>query len=649
VLTDYAKGIGALICLTSVLAHAQESPRDIPADAFAKLEGYVGAHLSPDGERIAYLYPVDSRWRVHVQTFASGEGLRIPSGHRMDYNWLRWANDNIIVMSMSFTAERQFTGTIETRLFAFDLTTNDVYNLIPPARTRNSADTLVGRVDLSPPEIQDNVIDWLPDDPEHILVSLDEDHDNAAEVRKVEVATGDYKIVRNSSQGVQRWITDDSGNIRFGFGYRNSRFFAKLELADGNWITLSDKDWFQGDWLPQGFTPDPSSIYVMGPGEHGTREVRILDPGNGEFGETLFSHATYDADSMIQHPLTGRLVGTNFVTQRPEQEYFDTEMNVLQKSIDAAFPDLTNRIQSMSADKRKILFESSSARDPGVLYVWNRDLKAVDSFGMKMQLIDPNLMSSVKAVEYASDDGTVIPAYLTLPVGSEHTDLPAIIVPHGGPATRDDQSFWFLSQFLASRGYAVLQPNFRGSSGYGYGFEQAGLGQWGGLMQDDVTAGAQWLIQQGIADKDRMCILGWSYGGYAAAMGLIKTPDLYQCGISINGVYNLPSFIADDRQYIGGIEWTKHMGLDGESAKSISPYHKVDRIKVPLLMFHADDDGRVEVSQAKSMSRRMKGEDKEVTLVRLKRGGHSMVNEATRLTILENIEAFLQENIGAPR
>jgi dipeptidyl aminopeptidase/acylaminoacyl peptidase len=645
-LTKSARRFGALVSLLSLAVQAQESPADIPATAFAKLGGYVGAQLSPDGERIAFLYPVDSRWRVHVHSFAAGDGFRMPISDEMDYNWLRWANNDTIVISMSYTAARQLTGTIETRLFAFHLATSDFISLIPPARTKNSADTRIGRKELPPPQIQDNVIDWIPDDPDHILVSLDEDHDNAAEVRKIELATGRYKIVRNSSQGVQRWFADDSGNIRFGFGYRNARFFGKLELANGDWITLADKEWFQEGWFPQGFTSDPSKIFVMGPGEYGTREVRILDPGNGEFGETVFADPKYDAESMIRHPLTDHLVGTNYVTHRREQQYFDEEMNVLQKSIDTAFPHTTNRIQSLSQNKRKILFQASSDTDPGVLYIWNRDSKGVDSFGTAMQLIDPRLMSPVEAVEYASDDGTVIPAYLTLPAGTERSDLPTVILPHGGPAERDDQSFRYLPQFLASRGYAVLQPNFRGSTGYGVEFENAGHGQWGGLMQDDVTAGAQWLIDQGIANKDRICIVGWSYGGYAAAFGLVKTPDLYQCGVSINGVYDLPELISNDRKYIGGSAWAKHIGLDGESARSVSPYHQVDLIRAPLLIFHADDDGRVDVSQAKSMARRMEKQDKVVTLIRFPLGGHSMINESARLEILENIETFLQDNIG---
>ena len=311
------------------------------------------------------------------------------------------------------------------------------------------------------------------------------------------------------------------------------------------------------------------------------------------------------------------------------------------------FPEASNRITSITRDKQKIVFETGSAVDPGNVYIWDLSAKTMESFGRKNSLIDPSLMGQVEAVEYPSNDGTVIPSYLTLPAHKTHAGLPTVILPHGGPAARDDESFWFLSQFLASRGYAVLQPNFRGSEGYGYEFENAGKGQWGGVMQDDVTAGAIWLAEQGIADPDRICIVGWSYGGYAATMGLIKTPDIYRCAVSINGVYDLPKFIIDDKDYVGGSVWTRHMGLDGESARTVSPVHQVDRIQAPLLIIHAEDDGRVQLSQANSMHQRLTRADKAVSFVKLPRGGHSMINEYSRLAVLESIEVFLENELGA--
>ena len=166
-------------------------------------------------------------------------------------------------------------------------------------------------------------------------------------------------------------------------------------------------------------------------------------------------------------------------------------------------------------------------------------------------------------------------------------------------------------------------------------------------MQDDLSAGARWLVENHIADRDRICIVGWSYGGYAAAMGLVKSPDMFRCAASINGVYDLPKLIIDEKDYIGGRVWTDHIGLEGENARTVSPFDQAQKIQSPLLIVHAEDDGRVQVSQATEMHQRLKRNDKAVTFVRLPHGGHSLVNESARETLLENLESFLDENLGS--
>ena len=281
-----------------------------------------------------------------------------------------------------------------------------------------------------------------------------------------------------------------------------------------------------------------------------------------------------------------------------------------------------------------------------MVLIWDRDAGSMEPFGWMNEELNPELTAEVRPVEYESSDGTVIPAYLTLPLGAEPKDLPAIVLPHGGPASRDDASFWFLSQFLVSRGYAVLQPNFRGSTGYGWQFRDAGRNQWGGIMQADVDAGAAWLASEGIADPDRICIVGWSYGGYSAAMGLINSPELYRCGVGINGAYNLPRLIADGNRFVSGTMWTRHIGLDGERARGVSPHHQADRIQAPVLLIHADDDHRVVPEQAEDFHRELVERDKEAQLVTVPHGGHSMLNSSARQRILDEIERFLAEHIG---
>jgi dipeptidyl aminopeptidase/acylaminoacyl peptidase len=257
------------------------------------------------------------------------------------------------------------------------------------------------------------------------------------------------------------------------------------------------------------------------------------------------------------------------------------------------------------------------------------------------------LLSATEPVAYTARDGMKIPAYLTLPVGKDGEDLPTIILPHDGPNERVDQTFRYLTQFLVSRGYAVLSPNFRGSSGYGSDFGDAGKKEWGGKMQDDISDGARWLVEQGIADADRICIVGWSYGGYAAAMGAVTVPDLYRCAVSINGVLDLARLATVDQNHTDGHTWAEHMGLKGEQAKSISPYHQAEKVAIPMLIVQAKDDVRVPRVHGKSMADRLQDLGKDVQYLELEYGGHSVTYEPARREVLSALEQFLRRNIGS--
>jgi len=270
----------------------------------------------------------------------------------------------------------------------------------------------------------------------------------------------------------------------------------------------------------------------------------------------------------------------------------------------------------------------------------------MDSFVELRPGLDPDLLAFSKPIAYRARDRLEIPGYLLLPRGSDGKNLPAVILPHGGPHVRDSRAFNYMAQFIASRGYAVLQPNFRGSSGYGPRFHQAGIRQWGGRMQDDLTDGVKWMVEQGIADPNRVCIVGGSYGGYAAAMGAIKTPDLYQCAVSINGVLDLPRLVSDDKKMIGGKSWIKGMGLEGAKLKEVSPYHRAAEITIPMLLIQARDDTRVHDDQATRMAKAMTKNNKAKEVVMIDFGGHALNHSGSRKIALTKIEAFLAEHIG---
>ena len=412
------------------------------------------------------------------------------------------------------------------------------------------------------------------------------------------------------------------------------------------WRTATEADWRDAGFFPQGFSSTEDVAYMIGPDETGREVLRTMNVLTGEFLETVLARDGIDVGGLLLDPLTRLPVGAHITEHQTEYHYFDKSLNALQRAIDRAQPDTVNHIVSTTSDRRKVLVHSSSDVDPGTYLFLDRDKGSLDFIAESMPGLPPDLMSPMEPVSYKARDGLTIPAYLIVPRGMSPENLKMVVLPHGGPAARDEKTFWFLSQFLASRGYAVFQPNFRGSSGYGRQFEFAGRKEWGGKMQEDVTDGTQWLIEQGIADPERMCIVGWSYGGYAAAMGAVQTPDLFQCAASINGVLNLPRLIADDRKYIGGSAWTRHMGLEDERAYTVSPYQQAEHIQIPMLIIQARDDARVHLDQGKRMARRLERQDKAVDYVEVELGGHNMSNEIARREILASLEAFLARNIG---
>ena len=636
----------ATIGLALAVARAGAAEEPVPIDAFAQLPMVSGAELSPDGNYFAYFRPVNGRRYLVVQsTQSAAKPFALPPQGELEFSWLRWVSDERIVFSMAYSGRRGTTETTETRLLSMRYDATELVPLVKPGRRKNTS-LRSGSGYYPPPQIQDDVIDWLPDEQNFILVSLDENTDGESEVRKIDVRSGDYDVIRKGTRGIQYWVTDQDHAVRIGYGYDPiSGFMMTIRRPGDDWRTLEDEDWWDDNLSPEAFSPDPSVLYVMGPGERGLRVVSKLTTDTGEITETVFAHETVDASGLVFDPVSGRAVGVAYTDDFPRVRYFDDEFRMLQKSLDRVLPDTVNYIASMSNDRKRILVRSFSDVVPGSYFFWDRESGRLDYLAETMPGLSSERLSTVQSRWIDTDDGARMEVFLTLPSNVEPSSLPAIVLPHGGPAARDDRSFWYLSQFLASRGYAVLQPNFRGSTGYGYAFRNAGRRQWGGRMQDDVTAATRWLTAQGIADPQRVCIVGWSYGGYAAAMGAIQQPELYRCAVSINGVLNLPRLIADDKNYIGGSVWTKHMGLDEARASDVSPYQQAERIEDPVLVIQAKDDTRVHGDQGRTFSRRLRQLDKDVEYVEVEFGGHSMTNEAARHVILSRLEEFLGEHL----
>lgn len=629
-------------------ANSQEAtrPSDIPLEAFAQLPVMQQAVVSPDGSHLAYIRPINGRGHLVIQTLELDDSKPVvmPPAETTDFSWLHWANDDRLTFGVSAQRKRGGVETVETRLLAVNEDGSDTEYLIKPSAGKMTGSNM--RRNFPPAQIQDDVISWLPDEPDFILVALDGDHNAADEIRRVDVRNGNFTIVQPDYTGIQGWLADQSGQPRLGWGFKDDKFKVMTREPEGVWKTATEVSWRNAGYFPIGFSDDANIAYMIGPDQNSYEVIRMMNVKSGELLETVLSRDGIDAGGLLHDSTTGLPVGMHITEHQPEYHYFDKTLAALQRAIDKVRPDSVNEVVSTSRDRRKVLVFSSSDVDAGVYMYLDRDQGALEYISEAMPGLLPELMSPVEPINYEARDGQNIPGYLIVPRDMQRENLKVVVMPHGGPAARDIKSFWFLSQFLASRGYAVFQPNFRGSTGYGRRFEFAGRKEWGGKMQEDVTDGVQWLIDQGVADPDKICIVGWSYGGYSAAMGAVQTPDLYQCAASINGVLNLPRLIADDKNYIGGTAWTRHIGLENEKIMNVSPYQQAEHIKVPLLIIQAKDDARVHLDQGKQMARRLERQNKAVEYVEVDLGGHSMTNGPAREIILRSLEAFLAESLG---
>jgi dipeptidyl aminopeptidase/acylaminoacyl peptidase len=302
-----------------------------------------------------------------------------------------------------------------------------------------------------------------------------------------------------------------------------------------------------------------------------------------------------------------------------------------------------------NADEMRYLLFSSGNKRPGVYYLGDRNTEMVVPIGSTYPQLHAVDLAGKKIVRYKARDGIDIQGYLTLPNNVEAHNLPTIIFPHGGPISSDDTDFDYWTEFFASRGYAVLQMDFRGSAGYGHEFLAAGLKQWGLQMQDDIVDGTRWLIDNGIADKNRLCIVGASYGGYAALMGAAKTPDLYRCAISFAGVSDLRALLEYQSHFTSAKVAEQQIGRwweDRAQLKATSPRLLAEQIKIPILLVHGTKDRSVPFEQSELMAAALKDAGKTYQFIKQEDGDHFLSNYENRLQLFEAMDKFLAQQLG---
>lgn len=514
-----------------------------------------------------------------------------------------------------------------------------------------------------------NVIDINPNDPDHVLMTLWNtkilNQDNVFsrlhkanddgfkyDVFQTDVRTGKGAIFKTGEFNTTRWLSDGYGSIVAQiFTTENPPFDHVTVQQNGTWKEIgSYRAEGDEDSGVVGLSKDGHSLIQSAYNEQSMNGLIALDMNSGKTSPLYFDPA-YDISQVIKDEWNGRVIGTRYISDQLQSRYFDPADQALQTGLEAAFPGLQVSIVSSDMSKTNVIVGVGSPRKPTEYYSLNRNTHQASLLALTYPTLKENDLGEVKAYPYKARDGLNISAYLTLPPGKTAKNMPIVVMPHGGPDARDYIRFDWMAQFLANRGYVVLQPNFRGSRGYGHKFTEAGLQQWGLKMQDDITDGVKKLIADGIADPKRVCIVGGSYGGYAALAGATFTPDLYACAVAIAPVSDLAVQLAAEIKDGGGHTrlasfWFSRMGDDSYTLAKVSPSRHADKVTAPILLLHGKNDTTVLLEQSKIEAEALKAAGKQVEFITFEGEDHYLELGATRVAMLKEMERFLKQHIG---
>lgn len=491
-----------------------------------------------------------------------------------------------------------------------------------------------------------------PYSPNLLVYSNVEDGD----VELVNARTGDSRRLKHPGGKVIKWAFDRRGELR-AVTVVNSAFWKDVSTIT-NWYKSSGKaDWEKlGEfkvtddyWVPMYVPDEPDTLVISARHERDTYAIFSYDTKRHAIGEMMAGHPTQDIlnvggidQSSFERVTTGGMT--------PQQIWFDAAWGRVQHVVDLALP---NRINQISGNpKGKVLVFSYGDIDPGCWYLLDLESNSLQLVAKARPEVSASSLRPMQMLTYAAPDGVTVPAFLTRP-DDKTQPVPLVVLIHGGPTARDYWAWNAEVQLLAANGYAVFQPQFRGSSGFGRRFEEAGFGQWGMAMQDDITAGVQYLIKQGVVDPKRICIAGTSYGGYAALWGLAKTPDMYRCGVSFAGVSDIEYMFKDSSDTAGDKVSRELMlsrigdaRLNKEQFDQVSPLKHADRISAPVLLIHGERDVRVPMAHGEKMKRALEKQGKKVEWLTFEREGHGLYYVSSQVTYYETLLQFLDRYIG---
>jgi dipeptidyl aminopeptidase/acylaminoacyl peptidase len=635
-------------CLTPRLT-GQAAPAPVPINSFFGLPAVGMPRLSPDGSKIAFLFPHEGKMALGVFDRATKQSSLVVRGTDDSISLFFWKGNERLVFLADFQGNESFF------IGSTDLSGKNVIRI---AETQ-PGEYLQGSMG--------GVIDALRGRPDQIVVTgyfmPPKDSTGGS-------STGSGWViarlnVRNrglsplytyaETDRIPRVQVDNSGVLRLRGRIEAGKALVWEHRSADNaaWVTLARHPFhgYAETWEPKQFAADNRVLWLVSREEHDRGALYAFDTTTGQRGAALFVPPEGEIRDIVTNYDRSQLLGVSYESDRLHFHWFDADRAALQAKLENTFRGTQVQITSTSDDNQIALIHVSYDREPGTYFVLDQKKGSLEQF-KRTREIDPARLSVRKPISYQARDGVTIHGYLTLPTGATGKRVPLVMHPHGGPfGIRDSWGWDPDAQFLASRGYAVLQPNFRGSGGYGRSFIDKGRHQWGRAMQDDLTDGVKWAIEQGIADPKRVAIYGASYGGYATLAGLVFTPELYCCGVNYVGASDLEITFKNrgDDAWVMDDEFSYQQAWVGPTAEyrgATSPVNFVERIQVPSLHAYGEKDPRVKFDHWTRLEAQLKKFGKPYETLNERKQGHGFRDEKASMGFYGRLELFLAEHLA---
>ncbi|MFC0875488.1 prolyl oligopeptidase family serine peptidase [Saccharicrinis sp. FJH2] len=582
--------------------------------------------LSPNGEYFSYMAPFESRMNVFVQKIGEDSATRITNETERDIAGYMWANNQRILYLKDTGGDENF------HLYGVNLDGNDFKGLTVFDGVRTQ------------------IIDDLEEIDDEILIGLNKRNPRVFDPYRLNIVTGEMTMVAENPGNIMGWMTDHDGKLRIAVatdGVNQTILYRDTEEEPFRpVITLNFKETLS----PVLFTFDNKKVYALSNLGRDKTAAVVYDIANAKEDSVIFATDEADISGISYSRKDKKLLAITYTTAKRNIHFLDDGYKKMVEQVESELPGLEVRFTSENKAEDKFMVRTFSDKTRGAYYFFDKTTGDLSELAELSPWLDPTQLCDMKPIEYKSRDGLTIHGYLTLPKGYEPKDLPVVVNPHGGPWARDNWGFNPEVQLLANNGYAVLQMNFRGSTGYGKAFWEASFKQWGRTMQDDITDGVEWLIKQGIADSTRIGIYGGSYGGYATLAGVTFTPDLYAAAVDYVGVSNMFTFMNTVPPY-----WKPMMDMmyemvgdpvkDSLMMAEVSPVFHVDQIKAPLFVAQGKNDPRVNIDESDQIVAALTKRGVDVEYMVKENEGHGFHNEENRFDFYKAMINFFNKHL----